>query len=478
MFQRIIGIDPAIESKHTASILNSKAEAIRKNYKFAASKQEFDNLLKTAKADGIPFSEICIVCEPTSLVWIPIATYFSALGCKIYMIKPEKAAALRKFFKKHAKTDSIDSMTLAKMPFIDSENLYPLSLRSSDYVALERLCKQRDKLVSLAVAPKTRIRSFFQLANPGVLKAFEDPFSAAGRKFLRNYVNPNKVLRTGLNRLHKSLNNASRGQTHIDVCETIINSSRNAVALYSNATAKNSLPFDYEQLQLEVNIELDTMEYAEKQISFLESRIESLYLKLDPDETLKSLKGFGTILASIALSITGDINRFHNIRQYKAFSSMIPKTKGTSDTEYLGLSISKGSHPLLRKTYYMAAETARHWDIDFAKKYHECIIVKGMHHKQAICVLANMFASRVYSLLKRKANSNGNDAVSYQLRNAKGKPIDKQIARKIILNDYKVPKQLRRSTKIHRKRGKGTRQFNTRQSLNSSKKISAFSSIY
>ena len=52
MFQRIIGIDPAIESKHTASILNSKAEAIRKNYKFAASKQEFDNLLKTAKADG------------------------------------------------------------------------------------------------------------------------------------------------------------------------------------------------------------------------------------------------------------------------------------------------------------------------------------------------------------------------------------------------------------------------------------------
>ena len=463
MFERIIGIDPAIKSKHTAAILDSSGNVIRRNYKFAPTKSDFDALLTAARLDGISFDKICIVCEPTSLVWMPIVSYFSSLGCTIFMIKPEKSAAIRKFYKKHAKTDAIDSLSLARMVFFDPDGLYPLSLRPADYVALERLCKQRDKLTSSISANKNRIKTIFQMANPSVSETFEDLLSAAGRKFLRNYVDPRKILSTGAEQLSLSLNNSSRGQTHLETINAIFACARNTLQLYATPLKNGTLPFNYEQLQLEVNIYLDTIESAEKNIALLNSEIQRLYHKIDPDECLKSLKGFDTYSAAIVTSITGNVNRFRNNRQYKAFSSVPPKIKSTSDTQSQGLSISKGSNPLLRKTLYMAAESARHWDVDFAKKYRECIVLKRMHHKQAICVLANMMASRVFSLLK---NSH-----YYQLRDAAGSPVDKKAARNIILSDFKVTKKDRQATSNHRKRGKGTLHLDSiypRQSLNSS----------
>jgi len=53
--------------------------------------------------------------EPTSNAWVSISAFFISRGCRVFVVKTQKAHDLRKYFKRHAKTDGIDSKALAKM---------------------------------------------------------------------------------------------------------------------------------------------------------------------------------------------------------------------------------------------------------------------------------------------------------------------------------------------------------------------------
>ena len=84
----------------------------------------------------------------------------------------------------------------------------------------------------------------------------------------------------------------------------------------------------------------------------------------------------------------------------------------------------------------MAAEVARHWDVELAEFYHR-LLDRGLHHNQAICAVANKLAVRVYAVMKRMADNDCNPAaIPYQLRDLAGNPIDKKTAKQIINEKY------------------------------------------
>lgn len=64
------------------------------------------------------------------------------------------------------------------------------------------------------------------------------------------------------------------------------------------------------------------------------------------------------------------------------------------------MGITKAAQKLLKKYLYMAAETARQYDPEFAAFY-DRLTKKGFHHLQAVCALANKMAGRVYALMNR-----------------------------------------------------------------------------
>ena len=127
MSKRIVGIDLAITGLHRAAVYDSGSmKFVGKSFSFTRSYEGFLLLLNKATSD---FSgEVFFVMEPTSGVWKPLSAFLMAKGYTVYLVKPQKVYDLRKFLRKHTKSDRIDAQTLAKLPVVDPEGIYPLLL--------------------------------------------------------------------------------------------------------------------------------------------------------------------------------------------------------------------------------------------------------------------------------------------------------------------------------------------------------------
>lgn len=465
MAKRIVGIDLAVTGLHRAAVYDSVSMAfVGKSFSFARSYEGFMLLLHKVASD---FSgEILFVMEPTSGAWKLLSAFLLAKRYTVYLIKPQKVYDLRKFLKKHTKSDRIDAQTLAKLPIVDPEGIYPLTLPKSDVGALNRYCRQRERIMRSICGRKTRIQAYFTAVNPRLMECFgEHKYTRCCRAFLRRYADPFKVVKLGVKRLASFLTKHAWGTPAASLAVQIYKTSQSAVSILREAEAKGILPFASEQFQEEINIELDLMEYEEKKVKYLDRKIEALYHKLDPAQVLQSIPGIGPVIAPSILGVTENPARFANIRAYKAFCGLVPRKKQSATQDIKGLRITKSSQRILKKGYCLAAETARRYDPEAACMYHR-LRAKGRHHNQAICAVANNLAGRTYSVMKRTGLGTDkplhNTAhLSYVIRNFEGEHVDLKQARAIIVERFLMKNNRESAYRFYSRQSLPTNQDNS-----------------
>jgi transposase len=381
--------------------------------------------------------------EPTSGVWKPLSAFLMAKGYTVYLVKPQKVYDLRRFLRKHTKSDRIDAQTLAKLPVVDPEGIYPLTLAKTDSEALHRYCRQRERIMRSISARKARIQAFFTAVNPLLMDCFgAHKYTRCCRAFLRQYADPFKVVKLGVKRLARFLTRHAWGTPEVSLAVRIYQASQSAVNIYREAKELDSLPFSSEQFQDEINIELDLMEFEEQKIKYLDEKIEVLYHKLDPGKVLRSIPGVGPVIAPSILAVTGNPERFSNIRAYKAFCGLVPRKKQSATSDRKGLRITKASQRILKKGYCLAAETARRYDPEAACLYHR-LKARGRHHNQAICAVASNLAGRTYSVMRRTGL--GTDKLlhdtphlRYVIRDFEGKDVDLKQGRALVVERFLI----------------------------------------
>jgi len=440
MSKRIVGIDLAITSSHRAAVYDSESMAfVGKSFSLSRSYEGFMLLLHKA-TNGFA-GEVFFVMEPTSGVWKPLSAFLMAKGYTVYLVKPQKVYDLRKFLRKHTKSDRIDAQTLAKLPVVDPEGIYPLMLAKTDSEALNRYCRQRERIMRSISARKVRIQAFFTAVNPLLMDCFgTHKYSQCCRAFLRQYADPFKVLKLGVKRLATFLTKHAWGTPEVSLAVRIYQASQSAANIYREAKERDSLPFSSEQFQDEINIELDLMEFEEQKIKYLDEKIEVLYRKLDPGKVLRSIPGVGPVIAPSILAVTGNPERFSNIRAYKSFCGLIPRKKQSATSDRKGLRITKASQRILKKGYCLAAETARRYDPEAACLYHR-LKARGRHHNQAICAVASNLAGRTYSVMRRTGLGtdkllHNTTHLRYVIRNFEGKDVDLQQGRALVVERF------------------------------------------
>lgn len=96
--------------------------------------------------------------EPTGPAWLPIAVFFSARGHLVFRVSSQKAADLRRFFSRHAKSNGIDADALARLALVAPDSLRPLVLPGADRAALDRRVRACDRLTKEASLHKVRIK--------------------------------------------------------------------------------------------------------------------------------------------------------------------------------------------------------------------------------------------------------------------------------------------------------------------------------
>ena len=125
--RRLVGIDLGIATAHTVRVLDGEGSVVAKRKAWPAA--ESLSAVETAALAGCAAgTRLEVVIEPTGPAWLPIAVFFSARGHRVFRVSSQKAADLRRFLSRHAKSNGIDADTLARLPLSGPAGLRPLQL--------------------------------------------------------------------------------------------------------------------------------------------------------------------------------------------------------------------------------------------------------------------------------------------------------------------------------------------------------------
>ncbi len=232
-----IGIDLSINGAHDCTILDSGGQVVQRftfDSSFAGLQKLEQHLCGTDPSHGTSV----VVMAPTGLAWFLPCLYLRARHpeTKVVRIKTSKVAALRRYLKRDAKSDRLDSLTLAKMPLVDPEELYAVDLPPAALQGLDRMTRQRARLVESLTGRKNRLQAFVRGYLPGVMDVVGKPWEPVARAVIPVALNPFALARQGLTDLRKALlDKLPRGGLPHDIVPRLLAACHNLTRLYHPA---------------------------------------------------------------------------------------------------------------------------------------------------------------------------------------------------------------------------------------------------
>jgi transposase len=435
---RTLGIDLAITAEHRAIVRDGHGRWVTPVLKFRTRVADLDQLLARAR-EGTRRCKLQAVMEPTGMAWFPVAVYLIRQGVTVYVVNSQQVADLRRYYRRHAKSDRIDSRVLAQLPGVNPEKLHQLRLPTAATLACQRGCTQLDRWSRQITALKNRVRALNRFAWPEWETVFPDPFAVEARWVCQHWYDPQKVVAAGAGGVQQAwresgLNPADSGAW----AEPLVALAHQVLTLYGPEPTY----VDFEALQAEQGRELTQLAELEDRHHTLQLKtVRPLYRQLQPERYLETIKGVGQDSAAIYASFIGDPARFDSLRVFRGWTGMVPASKESATTETKGLHISQAGPRLIKKYAFLDAESARQWDPQIAALYYDQMVHKGKHHNQAICVCATHLLNRVLVVLR--------DHKPFELRDPEGNPVTVDEARSLILAKYTVPDAVRQRTTKH-----------------------------
>jgi len=430
---RTIGIDLSVRGEHKAVVVDESGRFGSPLLRFRTEPASMTRLLETAQ-EGNTDGQLQAVMEPTGMAWFPVAVFLIRHGVTVYLVNSQQVADLRKYFKKHAKSDRIDARVLAKLPLVDEEKLHRLELSDAQTLACQRGCKQLERLMKQRTACQNRLIALDRFAWPGLeATVFPDLFCPAARWFREHYYSPLRVHQTGSEALRqKWLESGLDPKDPGEWTHYLVRLAEQILAIYG----EEGRYLDYELLQAEASREQEYLAFVEEiHHRLLLKTVRPLYRQLHPSRNLETIPGVGQDGAAIYISFIGNPQRFGSLRQLRGWSGMVPNSKQSADSQASGLKITQAGPSLIKKFAYLDAESARQRDPQIAAIYYAQMVQHGKHHVQAICTCSAHLLDRVGVVLREDR--------PYQLRDVDGTPLSPERARQIIAQRYTVPEDVR-----------------------------------
>jgi transposase len=444
---RIIGIDLAVTAKHKAIILNERSQFISPVIRFDTELAALDRLRERALKGIEPDCDLVVVMEATNIVWYSVAVYFAHRGDTVHVVNPRMSSNLGRFYKQHAKSDRVSAKILARLPFICPEVLYPLVLSGADYLALQRGCRELDRLTLQASAIKNRLQAIDLLGWPGVKRrVFPEPSGTAARWFRDHFYDPQQVVEAGEEGVHQAWRAAGGAGENEEWIKPLLVLAQELLQLYGDEGAY----LDYTALAAEVTREQRRLAALEADAKFVRLKItRPRYRQLHSSRNLETIKGVGQDGAAVFTGFIGDPSRFRSSRGFRGWSGMVPRSSQSGEGESKGLRITQAGPNLIKKYAYLDAESGRQRDPQLAAIYYDQMVNKGKHHSQAVCACATHLLDRIRVIV--------NEDRPYELQDVDGTPVTGKQALAIIAERYTVPQKVRQRNNKRTRRERADR---------------------
>jgi transposase len=436
--RRLVGIDLGIASRHSVRVLEADGRAVCRA-SCVPTVQSLAAVEQMALAGAPEGTALSVVFEPTGPAWMPIAVFFARRGHAVYRVSSAKAADLRRFLRRHAKSNGIDAETLARMPLADPGGLQPLELPGEAAAALDRRVRACARLTQAASEHKTRIKDLVRQLLP--VTPLTGDLGKADLAVLEHYGDPRALVAAGeaeLTRLITTTSNKQQGQERAGQWRA---AAAAAVELYGGHPA-----VPYGELAAEVATEVRLLRAIQAELATHATAREQHYLQADPGQLARSLPGFAEISAPVLIAAMGRPGRFRDGTRFKSYTGLAPRASETGQTDRKGQPMSKAGPSLLRATFFRAADTARRQDPQLARIYYLQMTERGATHLKACCVVAGHLAERAWAVLNR--------GTPYVICDNNGNPVTPAEANKIIAERWTVPEEIRKRRRSRKLAGK------------------------
>jgi transposase len=439
--RRIVGLDLGVATAHTAQVLDEQLKVVCKR-RVMPTVAGFTALEDAALLGADPDVRLEVVIEPTGAAWLPVAVWFTRRGHRVFRVSTQKAHDLRKFLSRHAKSNTIDAHTLARLPLIDPDGLYPVHLPDTAAKAtLDRRVRAAARLTDEIGQHKRRLIELARQAMPTIGDVLSSGLSRTDLAVLERYGDPRRLATVRREQLVALICKVSHG--HGDPAakaDALRTAAREALALYGDDPA-----ICFDSLAAEMATEIRLIRTLEDEREAHARAREDAYLQVDPAQLARSLPGIAEVGGPMLVAVMGDPHRFRNAAAFKAYLGLAPKASETGQTDRKGQPMSKAGNRRLRTQLERSAETARQQDPQLAAIYYDQMVNKGAVHLKALCVVAARLAERAWTVMHR--------GTPYELQDTDGTPVDPATAKQIIAQRFTVPEQIRGQRRSKKKKG-------------------------
>ncbi len=436
--RRLVGIDLGIVSRHSVRVLEADGQVVCR----ASCVPTAGSLALVGQAAlaGAPEgTKLAVVFEPTGPAWMPIAVFFARRGHSVYRVSSAKAADLRRFLRRHAKTNGIDAETLARMPLAGPGGLQQLELPGPAAAALDRRVRACERLTRAGSEHKVRIKDLVRQLMP--MTPLTGDLGKADLVVLEHYAGPRALLAAGMAGLTRVIAAASGKQQGQERAGQWRAAAAAAVELYGDHPA---VPYD--ELAAEVVTEVRLLRAIQGELAVHAAAREQRCRQVDPGQLARSLPGFAEISAPVLVAVMGRPGRFRDGTRFKSYAGLAPRVSETGDTDRKGQPMSKAGPSVLRATLFRAADTARLHDPQLARIYYLQMTERGATHLKACCVVAGHLAERAWTVLHR--------GTPYVICDNNGNPVTPGKAKQIITECWTVPEDVRKRRRSRKMAGK------------------------
>jgi transposase len=232
--RRLVGIDLGIASRHAVRVLEADGRLVCR----ASCVPAVESLLAVEQAALVGAAEgtrLAVVFEPTGPAWMPIAVFFARRGHAVFRVSSAKAADLRRFLRRHAKSNGTGAETLARMPLADPGGLQPLELPGAAAAAPGRRVRACERLTRAASEHKVRIKDLVRQLLP--MTPLTGDLGKADLAILEQFASPQALMAAGLAELTRLISTTSNKQQGQDRARQWRAAAAAAIELYGDDPA-------------------------------------------------------------------------------------------------------------------------------------------------------------------------------------------------------------------------------------------------
>lgn len=379
----IVGIDIG-KRYHQATVINSTGNMLGGSVRFSNTTAGAELLLKRVLSVNPGSLPLIFGLEATGHYWLPLYAYLTEKGFKIVVLNPYQSDAFRKVSMSSTKTDKEDALLIAELLRFGS---FPeTKMADEDMIALRNLTRFRLSLNQQVTDSKRRILTILDQVFPEFESLFSNIFGKTGRHLLKRYPTPEEMETVSLRKLTNLITKLSKGRFKKEKAREVL----------EKATTSFGITLALESLTLQLKLLLETLEFTEKQLKVVDTRVENLL----PDTcVLLTLPGVSKVLAAAIISEIGDIKRFRTSAQLVSFAGINPTVRQSGN--FLGNKnhMSKKGSPYLRLALWQASITSARFN-PILKEYYELKIKEGKNHMTVIGAVTRRLTGIIFAMLR------------------------------------------------------------------------------